>query len=205
MIGMRERNRRGLTLLELLVVITLLALVTATVVVRLGGRWPEAALADAVSRWEFADAQLRSRACRTGRAVALHFEVGGNRLECALDPNQDEQRTPRTFPQGVRFTKFLTSTREASTGQVTIQFTDHGTTDTFALEFTSGSKLRKWIVVAGLTGQISEIANEGEAKRLLELLLPAGLHAGGSRGQSDAAGHLVSGDFSRPSTPYASN
>jgi len=170
-------HNRGLTLMELLVVVTLMGFVAATVTVQLSGRLSQAALGQAVSQWEFTDAQLRLRARQKGRPVTLHLELGSNRLECALDPDDDAARTVRTLGRGVKLMKFRSATREVTYGPLAIEFTDRGSSETYVVEL-EGRQGKRWILVAGITGQTSELSNEQEVEELLGRLLPASIHAG---------------------------
>jgi type II secretory pathway pseudopilin PulG len=167
----------GLTLIELLVVLTVLGFVAATVTMRLGGRLGHAALAQSVSQWKFTDSQLRTRAARKGRSIALHLEVGSNQLELALDPEDDGARTVRSLGRGVTLTRYRSATREITYGPIAIDYSSEGTTETYAVELT-GSQGARWVLVAGLTGQATEVANGDDIDELLDQLLPSSLHAG---------------------------
>src|SRR3972149_2559208 len=112
----------------------LMGFVAATVTVQLSGRLSQAALGQAVSQWEFTDAQLRLRARQKGRPVTLHLELGSNRLECALDPDDDAARTVRTLGRGVKLMKFRSATREVTYGPLAIEFTDRGSSETYVVE-----------------------------------------------------------------------
>lgn len=171
-------KRRGLTLLELLVVIAILGLVTATVATRLGDTLGPAAMGQSASQWGFADQQLRLRARKSGKPVALHVEIGTNRLECAFDPHDDSQRTIRSLGRDIRLTTIIFATQEVTYGPAAIRYTDRGTSETFAIELAGRGQARRWLLVAGISGQITEVANEAAARELLDLLLPPGLHAG---------------------------
>ncbi len=168
-------SARGFTLLELLVVVALLALVTATVTMRLGHTMGPAALGQAVSEWEFADQQLRVKASRSGKPVALGVEIGTNRLECEFD--KDMPPAARSLGSHVRLTKYLSSTEEISYGPLAIRYTDRGASRTYAVELTGGRRLRRWLVVAGITGQITEVADEKAAREILQVLSPEGVFA----------------------------
>ncbi len=156
-------QRRGLTLMELLVVVTLMGFVAATVTVQLSDRLSQAALGQAVSQWEFSDAQLRLRARQKGRPVTLHIELGTNRLECALNPDDDAARTVRTLGRGVKLMKFRSATREVTYGRLAIEFTGRGSTETYVVELESRQG-KRWVLVAGITGQTSELSNEHEVE-----------------------------------------
>lgn len=173
-----KRGLKGLTLLELMIVIVILALITATVTVRLGGRLPAAALHAATSQWESADQQMRMRARHVRQPMAIHFDIGGNRIQCALDAEHDEMRSPRTFPRGVRITKFVVFEQTYTNGPVSVMFRDSGASETYAVEFASGRDLRRWIFVVGLTGQVTEVENEKQVQELFQELGSPGVHAG---------------------------
>ena len=168
----------GLTLLELLVVITLMGLVAATVTTRIGGGLDNAAMGQAVAQWEFTDQHLRLKTRRSGRPATLYLKVASNRMECAFDEEDDTARTLRTLGRSVKLGKVLSSTHEVKYGPAVIRYSGRGTTETFAIELIGKRKARRWLMVAGVTGQITEVADESQAKQILEVLLPPSLHAG---------------------------
>jgi prepilin-type N-terminal cleavage/methylation domain-containing protein len=171
-------KQRGLTLLELLVVVALLGLVTGTVTVRLGGTLSPAALGQAISQWQFADEQLRVRARRSGRPVTLHLEIGSHRLECAFDSDPDAGRVVRSLGRGVRLTKYVSAMQEVTYGPLSIHYDERGASEMFAVEFTGGQSARRWMLVAGLTGQVTEVTDESAAKEILESVSPPRVHPG---------------------------
>lgn len=155
-----------------------MALVAATVTTRLGGSLNQAAMHQARSQWEFTDQQLRLRARRTGQPVALHLEIGTNRLDCTFDVEDESAGTTRTLGRSVTISRYLSATQEITYGPVVIPYSNHGTSETFAIELVGASDGRQWILVTGITGQISEVSDERQARALLEQLLPPRLHAG---------------------------
>lgn len=171
-----NRHRGGLTLIELLVVVTLLGFVAATVTVRLSGQLSRAALGQAVTEWESADQQLRSRACRKGQPAELKFEIGSNQLQLLFDPESESKPIVRSFSRGVRLAKFRSAMREITSGPVTMDYTEQGTSETYVVEL-AGRAGSRWVLVAGLTGQATELTDEHEAETLLDRLLPASVHA----------------------------
>jgi prepilin-type N-terminal cleavage/methylation domain-containing protein len=168
---------RGLTLLELLVVVVILGLMTATVATRISGTLGPAALGQAVSQWDFTDQQLRLRARRSGKPLAMHLEIGTNRVECEFDGDDNSRSTVRSLGRGVRLNKIISGTREVTNGRAIICYTDRGTTESFAIELAGQRNARRWILFAGLTGQSTELPNESAACELLEMLSPPSIHA----------------------------
>jgi prepilin-type N-terminal cleavage/methylation domain-containing protein len=170
--------RRGFTLLELLVVIAILGLVTATVTTRIADTLAPAAMKQSISQLEFTDQGLRLRARHSGKHTALHFEIGAERLECDFGSETNGPRTIRALGRGVRITKYFSPTQEVTYGTVTINYDDHGSSQTFAIQLSGRREPGQWFLVVGLTGQLSEVSNEAAAREILQLLLPAGVHAG---------------------------
>jgi prepilin-type N-terminal cleavage/methylation domain-containing protein len=170
--------RRGFTLLELLVVIAILGLVTATVTTRIADILGPAAMKQSVSQLEFTDQGLRLRARRGAKPASLYFEIGANRLECAFGNDPNVPRTIRTLGRGIRITKLFSATQEVTSGPVTIGYDDRGSSETFAIELAGRHDARQWLIVAGITGQFTEVADEAATRELLQVLLPTSLHAG---------------------------
>jgi hypothetical protein len=161
-----------------LVVIVVLGLVAATVTSRMSAMFGPAALQQSVSEWEFADRQVRDRARHVGKILSIRIEMGGNRLQCTLDPEPGMPPTNRTLSRGVRITKYVSATQELTSNSTTIAYDERGASESYAIELTGRAGKRRWLLVAGLTGQISEVADENKARELLQHLLPPGLHAG---------------------------
>jgi prepilin-type N-terminal cleavage/methylation domain-containing protein len=174
----RDKHQGGLTLLELLVVITILAMVTATVITRLGNTVGPAALGQGISQWKFADEQLRMRARRSGNPAAMQCDIGTNALKCVFNPDDAEHPTFRTLGRGVHVHRIIFPTQEIAYGPATIHYTDRGTSESFAIEFAGHGDTRRWFLVAGVTGQITEVKSESAVRVLLESLIPRGIHAG---------------------------
>lgn len=168
----------GFTLLELLVVVAIVSMVTATVTTRIADTLGPAALKQSVSQLSATDQAMRQRTRRSGRPASLHFEIGTSRLECEFDDATGAPRTIRTLGRGVRISKFLSATQEVGFGTARINYDGRGASESFAIELAGRGEARRWLLIAGLTGQIIEITHEASAHEILQTLLPARLHAG---------------------------
>ena len=168
----------GLTLLELLVVIVILGLVTATVTVRLTASLGPAALEQSVAQFGFADKQLRGGARHTARHSRLELEIGASQLVCRFDATAADAGVNRALSNGVRITKYLSANQELTYGTAAVQYDDRGASESFAIELTAAGDRRRWLLVTGLTGQITEVNNESAAREILQQIAPPGLHAG---------------------------
>jgi prepilin-type N-terminal cleavage/methylation domain-containing protein len=168
--------RSGLTLIELLVVLAILGFVAATVTVQLNGRLGNALLTQALSQWEFTDNQLRSHASKLGAPLTLQIEVGTNKLHFSLDPEDDRGRTTRTLGRGIRVSRIQTATQEITYGPASINFSGQGASETYFVEL-AGARGTRRLLVAGVTGQVTELTNEEDVEELLAGLLPSSVHA----------------------------
>lgn len=178
MIGHAQCRRGGFTLLELLVVITILGLVTATVTTRIADTLGPAAMKQSVSQLEFTDQWLRRTARHTGKPATLYIQIAANCLGCAVDDDQGIPRTIRALGHGVQISRFVSATQDVAHGPARVAYDDRGVSESFAIEFRGRRDARQWLIVAGLTGQITEISDEASAREIIQKLLPAGLHSG---------------------------
>jgi prepilin-type N-terminal cleavage/methylation domain-containing protein len=169
--------RPALTLIELMVVLALMAFVAATATVTLTSRLSLASLNQGVSLWEFTDSQVRQQARRKGRRFALRIDIGSNQFSLTDSSNSDEKLILRSLGRGNAITRYRSATREVAYGPLQIEYSDEGTTETFAIEITGGRGVR-WIVLAGITGQAIEVSDEKEVEAILSVLSPSSVHAG---------------------------
>ena len=150
---LRANNRRGFTLIELILVITLLSFITGMVVVRFAGVGAKAKLQLAAERIAFLDGQTRTLARRQGRGVDVVFYLGTNRVERREASNGDVISGPTQLPGGVRIANVLVGGRHRSTH--TLRFGPMGHSPSYSVELsTSGGRLSQTVWVAGLTGQV---------------------------------------------------
>lgn len=156
---MNSPNRRGLTLVELMVVIVILALIVGVVGYRWSGSVQTAKLQWGIDRIEAIDGMLRSEAAHKAASGTIQFDVGTGTIERELNNNKDSKRKT-TLGHNLAVTRVITQVREASQGETVIDYSPQGTAETYAVELTSANGHSVWIMVAGLTGQLTRLDNE---------------------------------------------
>lgn len=169
-------STRGMTLIELLVVITIIGLITAVATVRLTGLTGRARRQQAIEQMSFVDAGLRDRSSRFAEPSTMQLEMHSSTLR--RESAGDEPQRDVVLAGDVRVTRFLSATREVSTGLVSVEFSSRGTSDTYAVELSAPGRKPQWLLFAGLTGQRTLLENEREVQDILEVSQPERPDAG---------------------------
>ena len=151
------RRRRAFTLVEFVAVLALMAALSGVAAVSLAAFARAHATGDAVDRLRAADAAARHRAETSGRSITLRIDMAAGRL--ALRDGRDVT-TLATLPGGVSIGETATPAGREAYGRVDLPFAGGtGFSPTYALRLDGGGD-RRWLVVAGLTGQTKEVADE---------------------------------------------
>lgn len=166
-------TRNGFTLIELMVVVAIIGLITATVIVRFSGSLRRARLEWAIGRFVATESGLRNQTARHARGGRLSLELGTRELRRAFGGRKQEATTI-DLGSGVEVRTFLSKTRDVSSGQVVVDYTEQGTTETFAVEIETPGEESRWLVFAGLTGQITRLEEERDVEKLLEAVRHSG-------------------------------
>lgn len=169
-------GRPGFTLLEMLVVVSVLALLAAVVATRIGGVHRRAAFEQAVAQWEFLDQQMRLEARRHNRPAELQIELGTGRLTLIRDVNDNNKGSIQSLGGNVRVTRYVSATRNAESGVVNVTYGPHGTSDSFAVKLQSASGQHQWMLVAGLSGQMTRLEKDSEVEDVLRTITPSGVY-----------------------------
>lgn len=169
---------RGLTLLELLVVMTILALVAATATVRLTGVQHRAELELALDRLTHIDGQLRGHAERHRRAVELHIQLRENVVELDMADVKNRTTLKKVLGRNIVVERFVSAVQDVDRGEVIVGYLPNGTAESYAILVSGPGDRRKWLFVAGGSGQITRHDELGELEDALQKLIPTGVHAG---------------------------
>lgn len=144
---------------------------------RLGGVTHGAKRELAIGSLAQADERLRSYAAAHGRPTSLKLTLGDGRFEQSFD---DEGRTAREVSLGggaARLLRYRSLARDASAGDVKIEYSPQGTTETFAIELGIAGGDSVWLLFAGLTGQLTQLEEERDVESILQAIRPDGLDA----------------------------
>ena len=163
-------TRRGFSLLELVAVTALLALIVAAVAIRLHGPQQQAQMQDVVSQIAAYDRLTRSIAEQKDRSLVLVIDLTAGKLR-RLD-GQEPAGGEMTLPAGYRIDSARVGQDRFSGGSVPITFGPMGISNSYALLVTAPSGQQRWLLLAGLSGQITviETAKDSDAKAVADIL-----------------------------------
>ena len=119
--------KAGFTLLELLVVLVIMALLTALVAVRLQGPYQSARLEDALQRVAFVDSQTRAHAREFSTSCQIVFQLDRGRLYSQGPGNDSARHCEFSLPGSLRIERVLTSQMELGSGTACIDISARGT------------------------------------------------------------------------------
>lgn len=163
-------NDRGFSLLELLVVLVLVALVSATVVMRWSGVQQRATLKATVEQIEFADAHLRRYAQSHGTSCRLVFDLKNHRL-CKQYHNQSQNNPAwESLGRSIKLKEVQSTAQTQQSSQIELTFRRDGTSPTYGLELLGPGQQKIWLIVAGVSGQVTRLETKSNYEDALQLL-----------------------------------
>jgi prepilin-type N-terminal cleavage/methylation domain-containing protein len=171
------RDRSAFTLIELMAVLVLVGLVSATAMVRFGATTHKAQFEYSLERVMATDRLLRTHSLTCGQPGHLEFEIGTGRLERAFGAKRDAASAVE-LGSPMRVTRFLAARRHAERGMVEVDYDPYGCTETFAIEIEGPGDQSAWILFAGLTGQTRRFEDRRDVEHIFEAIRPAGPDAG---------------------------
>lgn len=153
------------TLIELMAALAILAILSIAAAFAFSAPLARARTTDAISSLKSFDTNTRQYAVRFDRQVDLIIDLDNNQLR------RNPSAHTLSFSSSIRILEVRLPARRHTSGQVNIPCTPAGLTPTYALHLT-GPQTNRWILVAGLTGQITETHDEQSLNNLLATLSP---------------------------------
>jgi len=192
--------RLGFTLVEVMAVVALMAILAGGVAWAMTGEIRRASREDVVVKLAHADALTRLAARRLGRSRVLAFDLDRGTLthgrhadRTAGSGGGDEAPPPRTvtLAPGHRLEQIALTragrVRRFDAGVVELTVSAAGHSATYALRLAPSGRGRErpdrapepgpWLVVAGLTGQVTQGYEDREIDNLFDTLTRPGLDA----------------------------
>ena len=170
----KRRIRSGFTLVEMLIVVTVIGLIAATATVRLSAAAQRAKFQHAISRFERVDSRLRKHAFERSKACQMQIDVGTGQLQLAFENHREVTAIDLADAE---ISRFVAPTRETSSGRVNVDYAPDGTSETFAVELSPHNGEPIWLFFAGLTGQMTHMEEERDVQELLRTLRTGGVDA----------------------------
>ena len=158
-------NGAAFTLIELSAVLALMAVIAAVAAVSLAGPRRRAAADGAVGQVTFADAQARQATVAGDQPQVLVIDLAVGRLSRSV--NDGPPTTLADLPGDVRVQRVRLGSDVVDFGQVRVPVSAAGRSPSYAVGLSTPAGPR-WLVVAGLTGQVTAVTDDAEAEAVLE-------------------------------------
>jgi prepilin-type N-terminal cleavage/methylation domain-containing protein len=165
--SLRHYAHRGYTILELVIVLAIVALMATSVQVILNGPLRVARMRHTINVLAATDATLRHECRKKAREGSMEFDCKTGTMTVQLENGQ-----------GPKFFRIsgLNSVRTAQGERLTwkTRVDRWGRSETYAIEI-GRSPRNKWVLFAGVTGQMMEEQNETDIEAILDQLTPSNL------------------------------
>lgn len=170
-----KHSQSGFSLLELLVVVSILGLLATVASTRIGGNYSRVKVDTAITEIANLDQRARSLACRQREAVVLRIDLTAQRLWAEMDG--EETSLPIVLPTGVTIDRMLSVREQKSSGTATIRIAKRGGAETYAIRIVGANKSARWLVFAGGSGQPLEMKTNREVEDLFHAIKKTSFHA----------------------------
>ena len=154
----------GFTLIEVMAVMLILALLSTAAAWSFAQPLARARTAEAVELITSFDASSRLGARRFGRGVDMVFDLTAGTLE-----RREGERTVYrgTLPRGFSIEQVRTADQVRDAGEITIPCSRLALTSSYAVKLVGPHGVERWIVFAGLSGQVTAARDETDVDALL--------------------------------------
>lgn len=176
--------RPAFTLIELMLAVLLLALLTASAALSFSGPLRRARARDAVEALRSFDAQARLLAIQRGRPVRVAFDLANGAIARRDASGQSADAARVAWPTGFAAVEVRVGEQLSRGDDNQIDISPLGVSPTYAVHVT-GPQFDRWIIVAGLTGQIAQVQDEST----MASLISRGGHFPGAAAQASAGDH----------------
>ena len=162
-----KRKTRGFTLLEVIVVTSLLALVLAVTSLSLREPLETARYGQAVDAFAQFDALIRHWTHQHSRMGELNFTNNGKRCEFfAKGQRAKGSIRPLVLPRGISVRETVLA---ESTESRKVTFSAEGKSPSYGVLLASRNQ-ESWLVFAGVTGQVTIFRDEADVRAAFEML-----------------------------------
>jgi prepilin-type N-terminal cleavage/methylation domain-containing protein len=163
--------RRAFTIIELLAVLVLMALLAGSAVYAFGFELRSARLADASGQIRDLDQMTRRLASGTGAPTSMVIQPYKGRLFRRDLSGRTSQ--PVALSRRIRIDRVLVAGHEATRSDVRIDFMKDGSSSSYALRLSAPDQTPRWIVVAGLGGEVTQTSDDKQVEHIFAVLARA--------------------------------
>jgi prepilin-type N-terminal cleavage/methylation domain-containing protein len=169
-------SSRAFTLIEVTVVIIVMALLATAAALSFARPLRSARASEAIELVRTFDGNARTAARRFGSEIEMRFDLSRKELVRRVIRDDGRRRSEdisrSRLPGGCRVDRMILAGGETrDTGEVVIHCSSGGLSRSYGVHVI-GNGPDRWLVVAGLSGQISEAKNETELRSILESATP---------------------------------
>lgn len=178
MISLPNSRPSGLTLIELIVVITIMSIIVGTVTVSLQGPLQNIRLESTIERIIEFDRLQRRRANRFGVAGSITIDLDNGAIFAIADGHQDGEQNNAghtlRLDSGLRIGQVWVERHRFDYGAAKIDFDSTGRANTYAIRLDRRGGTSEWILFPGVTGQPVRIDNDSELTTALRYVTSPG-------------------------------
>ena len=161
-----SRTRTGFTLLEVIVALVIISLITSAAIINLANPLSEANHRNALSKIAEIDMQTRGIARSQGKPVDLVFDLSDNFIY-RQNPATNERIASKIKLTGdAQITQLLVRGQSLTAGTMAIRCSRGGYMPTYALKIETPNTRPSWLLIAGPTGQVTELENESQIEKI---------------------------------------
>jgi prepilin-type N-terminal cleavage/methylation domain-containing protein len=160
-------DHRAFSLIEVMLVVLILGIVAAAVSLNLTGPMHRARASDLAEEIASFDRLTRTYARRHDRPLRLVIDLSEGRIRRMDGSGTETIGAPLELGSSWRIARLLVGNQDVDFGTVSITCSRRGLTPTYAMLLEDRRGPRRWILIAGLTGQPSEMSDEKEIRQTL--------------------------------------
>ena len=154
-----RRTGHGFTLIELMLAVVLLALLTGAAALSFARPIHNARARQAIDTVERCDEMTREQARRFGKAATLGFDLHHQTIRRDSVPNV-------SLPSGFTIHEIRSAGHSIEAGEFSLDVSALGLSRSYALHLV-GPELDRWMLVAGLSGEVTWTTNETQVEQFL--------------------------------------
>ena len=162
-------KRDGFSLVELSVVLLLMGIAAGAVALRVEGPIRRAKMETLVTRIEAFDCLTRTQARELDRPLRTVIDAATGELRRTTVDGRDAG-VPLVLPEGFGIGRLWLADQEFFSGSVAVSCSRQGLMPTYALLIEGPGGRRTWLLVAGLSGRVTELDDEQAVQNIMDAL-----------------------------------
>ena len=166
----------GFTLVEVMVAILLMALLASAAALSFSGSLRTARSREALELLRSFDSAARDVARRSNRETRIVFDFSNDTLSRREGADLDNLVSLVHLPSGYRIEALRTAGQSFEDGQAVVDCSGLGISRSYAAHLI-GPGLDRWVLVAGMTGEMTQEADEFAAQTVLDNAAPMSFRA----------------------------